>query len=76
MTGSDDVFGAALRRYGVLRVQSIADLFYMSEVLSKQPKIKRIVADENSAIRHLTKHGGATVTRNSDATYFRIQLAL
>jgi acetyltransferase len=38
MTGSDDVFDAALRRCGVLRVQSIADLFYMAEVLSKQPR--------------------------------------
>jgi acetyltransferase len=31
MTGSDDVFDAALRRCGVLRVQSISDLFYMAE---------------------------------------------
>jgi acetyltransferase len=38
MTGSDDVFDAALRRCGMLRVQSIADLFYMAEVLSKQPR--------------------------------------
>src|SRR6184192_1039255 len=38
LTGSDDVFDAALRRCGVLRVQSIADLFYMAEVLSKQPR--------------------------------------
>src|SRR5207247_10754724 len=37
-TGSDDVFDAALRRCGVLRVQSISDLFYMAEVLSKQPR--------------------------------------
>lgn len=38
MTGSDDVFDAALRRCGVLRVQRISDLFYMAEVLSKQPR--------------------------------------
>lgn len=38
LTGSDDVFDAALRRCGVLRVQSISDLFYMAEVLSKQPR--------------------------------------
>ena len=36
--GSDEVFDAALRRCGVLRVQSISDLFYMAEVLSKQPR--------------------------------------
>src|SRR5215472_756197 len=38
MTGSDEVFDAALRRCGVLRVQSISDLFNMAEVLSKQPR--------------------------------------
>jgi acetyltransferase len=38
LTGSDDVLEAALRRCGVLRVQNIADLFYMAEVLSKQPR--------------------------------------
>src|SRR5208337_2229573 len=38
LTGSDDVFDAAFRRSGVLRVQNIADLFYMAEVLSKQPR--------------------------------------
>ena len=38
MTGSDEVFDAALRRCGVLRVQNIADLFYMAEVLGKQPR--------------------------------------
>jgi acetyltransferase len=37
LTGSDEVFDAALRRCGVLRVQSISDLFSMAEVLSKQP---------------------------------------
>src|SRR5438477_1544582 len=38
MAGSDDVLDAAFRRCGVLRVGSIADLFYMAEVLSKQPR--------------------------------------
>jgi acetyltransferase len=38
LTGSDEVFDAALRRCGVLRVQSISDIFYMAEVLSKQPR--------------------------------------
>jgi len=37
LTGSDEVLDAAFRRSGVLRVASIADLFYMAEVLSKQP---------------------------------------
>ncbi|HXE91539.1 MAG TPA: bifunctional acetate--CoA ligase family protein/GNAT family N-acetyltransferase [Terriglobales bacterium] len=38
LTGSDEVLDAAFRRSGVLRVRSIADLFYMAEVLSKQPR--------------------------------------
>ncbi|MBI2677700.1 MAG: bifunctional acetate--CoA ligase family protein/GNAT family N-acetyltransferase [Candidatus Koribacter versatilis] len=38
LTGSDDVLDAAFKRCGVLRVQSIADLFHMAEVLSKQPR--------------------------------------
>ena len=32
---------AAFRRSGVLRVNSIADLFYMAEVLAKQPRPQR-----------------------------------
>ncbi len=38
LAGSDEVLDAAFRRCGVLRVQNIADLFYMAEVLSKQPR--------------------------------------
>ena len=38
LTGSDDVLEAAFRRCGVLRVQNIADLFYMAETLSRQPR--------------------------------------
>ncbi len=40
LAGSDEVLEAAFRRCGVLRVQTIADLFYMAEVLSKQPRPK------------------------------------
>jgi acetyltransferase len=38
LTGSDEVLAAAFRRCGVLRVQNIADVFYMAEVLAKQPR--------------------------------------
>src|SRR6202158_298236 len=38
LTGNDEVFDAALRRCGVLRVSSVSDLFYMAEVLSKQTR--------------------------------------
>jgi acetyltransferase len=40
MTGSDEVLEAAFRRCGVLRVSSIAEVFYMAEVLAKQPRPK------------------------------------
>lgn len=40
LTGSDEVLNAAFRRSGVLRVQNISDLFYMAEVLARQPRPK------------------------------------
>ena len=38
LAGSDDAVDAAFRRVGVLRVDSIADLFGMADVLGKQPR--------------------------------------
>ncbi|MDR3747012.1 MAG: bifunctional acetate--CoA ligase family protein/GNAT family N-acetyltransferase [Acidobacteriota bacterium] len=38
LTGSDEVLDAAFRRSGVLRVNSIADIFFMSDILAKQPR--------------------------------------
>lgn len=38
LTGGDEVLAAAFRRSGVLRVDTISDLFNMAEVLSKQPR--------------------------------------
>ncbi len=38
LTGSDEVLDAAFARSGVLRVNSIAELFYMAEILGKQPR--------------------------------------
>lgn len=40
LTGSDDVLDAAFKRCGVLRVNSIAELFNMAEALDKQPRPK------------------------------------
>jgi acetyltransferase len=40
LAGSDDVLDAAFRRAGVLRVESIAQLFGMAEVLAQQPRPK------------------------------------
>ena len=38
LTGSDDVLDAAFRRVGVLRVDTIAELFDIAELLGKQPR--------------------------------------
>ncbi|HEX4039455.1 MAG TPA: bifunctional acetate--CoA ligase family protein/GNAT family N-acetyltransferase [Acidobacteriaceae bacterium] len=38
LTGSDDVLDAAFQRAGVLRVNSVSEIFYVSEVLAKQPR--------------------------------------
>ena len=40
LTGSDEVLHAAFRRVGVLRVETIEELFDMAEVLAKQPRPK------------------------------------
>lgn len=55
MTGSDDVLEAAFRRTGILRVNNISDLFYMAEVLSKQPRPK------GPRLTILTNAGGPAV---------------
>jgi len=38
LAGSDDVLDVAFRRVGVLRVNTIADVFYMAETLARQPR--------------------------------------
>jgi acetyltransferase len=40
LTGSDEVLEIAFKRSGVLRVNDIAELFYVAEVLGKQPRPK------------------------------------
>jgi acetyltransferase len=40
LAGSDEVFNAALERIGVLRVNTIVELFNMASVLAKQPRPK------------------------------------
>lgn len=40
LAGSDEVFDAALERVGVLRVDSISELFSMASVLARQPRPK------------------------------------
>jgi len=40
LAGSDEALNAAFRRCGVLRVQTMGQLFYVAEVLDKQPRPK------------------------------------
>ena len=55
LAGSDAVLNAAFRRSGVLRVDDINDLFYMAEVLGKQPR------PEGPRLTILTNAGGPGV---------------
>jgi acetyltransferase len=55
LTGSDEVLDAAFRRSGVLRVYNIEDLFYMAEVLGRQPRPK------GPRLTILTNAGGPAV---------------
>ncbi|KAA3612677.1 MAG: GNAT family N-acetyltransferase [Calditrichaeota bacterium] len=53
--GHDEALDAAFRRIGVLRVDTIAELFYMAEILSKQPRPR------GSRLAILTNAGGPGV---------------
>src|SRR6202022_4155732 len=55
LAGNDEVLTAAFRRTGVLRVDSIADLFDMAETLAKQPRPK------GRRLSILTNAGGPAV---------------
>ena len=55
ITGSDEVFEAAFRRCGILRVGNISELFDMAEVLGKQPRPK------GPRLAVVTNAGGAGV---------------
>lgn len=75
LAGSDEVMEAAFRRSGVLRVNSIEDLFYMAEVLAKQPRPRgnRLVVLTNSggpavlAADALTSAGGVLAELTPDS---------
>ncbi len=53
---SDEVFDAAFRRCGVLRVNQLSELFQMAEILSQQPKLP-----SGSKLTIITNDGGAAV---------------
>ncbi|MCW5965172.1 MAG: bifunctional acetate--CoA ligase family protein/GNAT family N-acetyltransferase [Bryobacterales bacterium] len=70
LTGSDEVLDAAFRRSGVLRVKNIADLFYMAEVLAKQPRPK------GNRMAVITNAGGPAVLAADALTMNNAELAM
>jgi acetyltransferase len=69
MTGSDEVLDAAFRRCGVLRVNRIAELFEMADVLSKQPRPR------GPRLAIVTNAGGAGVLATDTLLGTRGELA-
>ena len=75
LTGSDEVLEAAFRRCGVLRVDTIGEIFSMAEVLSKQPRPKgpnlTILTNAGGpgvlAVDALITRGGVLAQISSDA---------
>lgn len=75
LVGGDEVLEAAFRRVGVLRVDSIADVFDMADVLSKQPRPRgpRLAIVTNAggpgvlAIDALVEHGAEPADLSADA---------
>ncbi len=69
LTGSDEVLEAAFRRAGVLRVDSISDIFSMADVLGKQPRPK------GPRLTILTNAGGPGVLATDKLLTTRGELA-
>ena len=75
LAGSDEVLTAAFRRTGILRVDSIADLFYMADTLAKQPRPRgrRLAIVSNAggpavlATDALVSGGGEVATLSKDS---------
>jgi acetyltransferase len=57
LAGSDEVLEAAFRRSGVLRVNSIADLFYMAEVLGQAAQPQGSAPDDSDQRRRSRRAG-------------------
>lgn len=68
LAGSDEVFDAALERIGVLRVNTIGELFNMASVLAKQPRPK----GPNLTI--VTNAGGPGVLATDAVVYNKAEL--
>ena len=60
LTGSDEVLDAAFRRVGVLRVNTISELFDMAEVLAKQPRPRTAAPGHRDQRRRTRPHSRPT----------------
>lgn len=69
LAGSDAVLDAAFRRSGVLRVNNISYLFYMAEILAKQPR------PQGPRLTILSNAGGPGVIATDALSIERGQLA-
>ncbi|HVA37489.1 MAG TPA: GNAT family N-acetyltransferase [Candidatus Dormibacteraeota bacterium] len=83
LVGKDDAVDAAFRRCGLLRVESIADLFNMADVLAKQPRPhgKRLAIVTNAGgpgvlATDALVTGGGTLAHLSEATRSALDEAL
>lgn len=70
LAGSDDIFDACLQRGGVLRVDSISDLFDMISILSKQPMPR----GPNLCL--ITNAGGPAVLATDSTSIYGANLAI
>lgn len=70
LAGSDDVFDAALERVGVLRVNSISELFSMASVLARQPRPK------GPGLTIVTNAGGPAVLATDAAVLNHAELTV
>lgn len=69
LAGSDDVLDAAFRRSGVLRVNNISDLFYMTEALARQPR------PHGPRLTILTNAGGPGVLATDAISTYGLEVA-
>jgi acetyltransferase len=69
LAGSDDVFEAAMERSGVLRVNTISELFDLALVLAKQPRPK------GPRLTIMTNAGGPGVLATDEAVSYGAEMA-
>ena len=69
LAGSDEVLDAAFRRSGVLRVDSIAELFYMAEVLAEAAAPDGPAPDDPHQRRRSRRAGHRCADRRTAASW-------